>query len=154
MKLSPWAISQIPFDERIKMNTVVDEATGCHIFIGRKDGKGYGQIKSHGKQVLVHRWLWMQAHGQATRLEHVLHSCDNPACVNIDHLFLGDHRANMIDKAVKGRAAKKLSIEKVQQIKRLIEYNLADSEIASKFDVDRKMVSHIRSGVSWNHVKC
>ena len=58
-----------------------------------------------GKVVLAHRYAYMQAHGlkSLTSKQFICHHCDNPPCVNPEHLFLGDQTTNMADKMRKGR---------------------------------------------------
>ncbi len=67
----------------------------------RTDGYDYFGIQ--GETVRAHRFAWATVFGDPGE-QHVLHRCDNPACVRPDHLFLGDHETNMADKVAKGRA--------------------------------------------------
>lgn len=64
---------------------------------------GYGQISVNGKSVGAHRISWEIHNGSILDGLHVLHKCDNPPCVNPDHLFLGTNKDNVEDRYVKGR---------------------------------------------------
>lgn len=77
--------------------------TGCLEWIAGKTGCGYGGFRVWGKHHLAHRVAWIAANGSIPNDGCVLHHCDNPACVNIDHLFVGGARANCTDMVSKGR---------------------------------------------------
>ena len=68
---------------------------------------GYGQFsvwfegKTH--KVYAHRLMWMQDNGPIPDGMVVMHTCDNPPCINIEHLRLGTQQDNMVDKVTKGR---------------------------------------------------
>ena len=64
---------------------------------------GYAQIGYGGKTWVHHRLVWTLEHGEIPEGMMVLHRCDNPPCINIDHLFLGTHQDNMDDRRRKGR---------------------------------------------------
>jgi hypothetical protein len=82
-------------------HTVLD--TPCVEWTKFRLERGYGLQKFHGKTRLAHRVAWMLAHGEIPDGLCVLHRCDNPPCINIDHLFLGTHADNVADKMAKGR---------------------------------------------------
>lgn len=71
----------------------------CITWDGNIAANGYGRTR--GK--LAHRWTWEQNHGPIPKGLEVMHLCDNPGCVAIDHLVVGTHRANMLDRNAKGR---------------------------------------------------
>lgn len=65
---------------------------------------GYGRFKiGHWVKILAHRFAWMLRHGAIDDGVKILHRCDNPPCVNPDHLFAGSQRDNILDCYAKGR---------------------------------------------------
>lgn len=87
-----------------------DPATGCIEWLGAtiKKRGGYGAFThrpSGLSMARAHRIAWQLFCFNIEEDEHVLHSCDNPRCVNTDHLFLGDQAINVADMVAKGRQA-------------------------------------------------
>lgn len=72
----------------------------CIEWSGRRMPSGYGRV---GGQRYAHRVAWESAHGPIPQGMSVLHRCDNPSCINIEHLFIGTQRDNMADCVSKGR---------------------------------------------------
>jgi hypothetical protein len=77
--------------------------TECVISDRKPYGNGYCYVTVNGKRMGQHRAVWMETHGKIPPNGYILHSCDTPTCINVEHLFLGTHAANMTDMAAKGR---------------------------------------------------
>jgi hypothetical protein len=112
---------------------------------------GYGQFRLNGKMRLAHRVSWQLFNG-ATTLS-VLHKCDNPPCVNPNHLFLGSQLDNIRDCINKGRFKSnvgennpraKLSITDVYKIKNRLNSGLTQSKIGKIFGVSQSAISRIK----------
>lgn len=80
----------------------VQKTETCWNWTGAKR-KGYGVIKIDKKSIATHRLSYVMHKGQIPKGLLVCHSCDNPSCVNPDHLFLGDYSDNMLDAIDKDR---------------------------------------------------
>lgn len=84
----------------------VQDATGCLLWGGRRNAAGYGLFDLQKRPRLAHRMSFWLHTRILPRGFSVLHRCDNPACVNPSHLFLGTHEDNMKDMVAKGRQVK------------------------------------------------
>lgn len=77
--------------------------SGCHEWTAGRFEKGYGVFRNDGRNLRAHRVAYEIAFGPIPDGMLVLHKCDNPACVNPDHLFVGSQKDNMQDMVKKGR---------------------------------------------------
>jgi hypothetical protein len=76
---------------------------GCRIWTGTVDSRGYGVVKLGKRMFKAHRLMYRFFKGPCPDNLFVLHRCDTPSCVNVEHLFLGTADDNMQDKTRKGR---------------------------------------------------
>ena len=77
--------------------------TSCWEWTGAKVPKGYGKTSLNGNGSYVHRIMWQIEYGPIPRRMQVCHSCDNPPCINPEHLWLGTAKDNIRDSTEKGR---------------------------------------------------
>lgn len=75
----------------------VRKTESCWIWLGSIDKQGYGCFNDRSKTVKAHRWAYKLFKGTLIGGPQVCHTCDNPICVNPDHLYLGNPLQNMQD---------------------------------------------------------
>lgn len=141
---------------RLEAYSIPVPECGCQIWFGRIDKKGYGRLSVEGKKALAHRLAWRLRHGEIPSGIFVLHRCDTPACINVDHLFLGNNDDNVADMVSKNRQAvgtkngtSKLTDAAVADIRSSQASGLA---LAAKYGVSRELVYMVRSRRIWRHL--
>lgn len=137
----------------------VDKSGDCWIWTAAKLKKGYGQFKAKSyTRVTAHRLSYEMAYGPIPDGMFVCHKCDNPSCVNPDHLFIGTALDNCQDMMAKGRAKTGgpfpgskngnavLNEDDVLKIKSL---PLSYRKLAHQFGVSKTQIARIKTGVAW-----
>ena len=85
----------------------VDKSYSCWLWTAGTDWQGYGLFTVDGRQWRANRYAMHISKGLDKDKPFVCHTCDNPACVNPNHLWNGTNTDNMRDKIAKGRQPKK-----------------------------------------------
>lgn len=132
----------------------------CREWTGRKNRGGYGRVYFEGTRWAAHRLAWWLLHGDIPAGLEVCHHCDNRACFEITHLFLGTVQDNQADKVAKGRQARgescglhKLTEQDVLEIRAAIAAGETNLSISKRYPVNNASISNIRTGHTWKHVK-
>lgn len=139
----------------------VDRAGDCWLWVGRVDEHGYGRTSIGGRNNSpAQRVAWELTHGEGIPVgTFACHRCDNPICVNPDHLFLGTSADNNRDRHRKGRSKNldrgeshpkaKLSWQEVAAMRGLSVSGWTQQALADRFGVSRGNVSKIVNGRSY-----
>lgn len=141
-------------------NKVVKTGT-CWIWRGYKLKSGYGTVKRvrlHPRPLLAHRYAFYLYHGKFPD-NNCCHTCDNPSCVNPNHLFDATQKDNVKDMIIKGRGLRgsrvgtsKLTEEDVADIKKCLSKGVPQSKIAFMYGVGQTIISNINTGLYWKQV--
>jgi hypothetical protein len=132
--------------------------SGCWIWKGCSLKRGYGQVRFNGIKQSAHRMSWILVKGAILDGLWVLHKCDNPPCVNPEHLFLGTHEENVKDCVAKGRALgprgemqgnSKLTRDQVLEIRERIAEGESDVVLGQAYGVSGRTINDIRHRKRW-----
>jgi hypothetical protein len=139
----------------------IKDENDCWNWNASKTG-GYGRLMVKNNLLLATRISWILKNGEIEDGMCVCHKCDNPACVNPSHLFLGTHTDNMRDCWRKGRNSHigekntnaKLTIKDVLEIRELRNNNpsLSYNNIGKIFGVTETMVGYIVRKNNWSFI--
>lgn len=151
---------KISFEDRFWSKVNKKDQDECWVWQGAKEAQGYGKLATTGAQkgMKAHQASYKIHFGEIPKGLCVCHKCDNPPCVNPNHLFLGTHAENMRDKVLKGREYDrrgeknpnvKITWKKVAEVIRLVKSGKTQVEVAGMFDLSQNAVSRIVSGKSW-----
>lgn len=98
-----WQIVEHGLDVRTKPIQYKITEDGCWECISHRRRRGYALVARNGREHGVHRYVYELHHGKVPSTLVILHRCDNPSCINPDHLKTGTQKENMQDKMAKGR---------------------------------------------------
>ena len=143
--------------KRLFSNAYLKEDTGCWINMFEQSHK-QGRIFVDGKHIACARMSYIIMKGDIPEGLHILHTCDNPRCINPDHLFLGTNQDNVNDKMSKGRhktaygskhGSAKLSPMLVKQIITLLSQEVPQRKIAKIYGVSQRTITKINLRISY-----
>lgn len=141
-----YTLEQLFLNSFIKKNE-----DACWEWRGPLNDWGYGRLNHSSHHIAAHRFSYQYFVGDFEESLFVCHHCDNPKCVNPNHLFLGDAQTNMDDMVKKGRhiGNSKLSPEQVIEIKKRLANGESRKLIAKCYDVQRQAIDNIANNKSW-----
>ena len=133
----------------------IGSRTECWEWTAAKFTKGYGAFGIRGKSERAHRVAWMLANQKPIGKYFILHSCDNPKCVNPAHLRRGTHRDNEKDKVNRGRQAgernsnARLTREDVLQLRYIYKSGWSSADLANLVGMNTSHISKVVNNYYW-----
>jgi hypothetical protein len=150
-----------------RFESMFEKSQGCWIWEGTVDGEGYGYLSMMNRRRRAARVSWeLYNCREIPPGMIVLHSCDNPPCINPWHLSIGTQLDNMRDKVSKGRQAKgslngiskmpwlvqgenngscKFTLEQVEEIRECLRRGEKGPALSKKFGISTSHLSNIRN---------
>lgn len=139
----------------------VNKTETCWNWTGGTTHFSHGKFWLNNRTIIAHRFSYEIHIGPIPKGLCVLHKCDNPRCVNPDHLFIGTKMDNTTDMYAKGRnnnlkgsanGSSKLTEDQIDEIKRLYRTKkFSQQALADKFNVCQANICNILNGKIWKH---
>lgn len=138
----------------------VNKTDTCWLWTGSKRGSNnYGRFWLNNKSEMSHRVSYRIWNGEIPDGLIVRHKCDNPICVNPDHLELGTNAENSRDMVNRNRSLKgerhnlaKLTEDSVKEIRILLGFGITHRELGRRYGVNQRVIYQIRHQLNWKHI--
>lgn len=133
----------------------VEKTDGCWPWTAAKTSQGYGRFNiANGKWMPASRVsLILKLGRNLGEKMFACHTCDNPICCNPDHLYEGTQKQNIDDKSKRGRHVPRSGTKLTSEIAaKIFSAEGTQASIAERFNVNRTMVSMIKSGKRWGRI--
>lgn len=153
----------MPLGHRVPLTTRIAKfsrrlSNGCLEWTGGLSSSGYAVMQVDYRSRRVTHLVWEAANGAVPGGMYMCHSCDNPKCIELTHLFAGTPVENMRDASKKGRVATgsrlpqaKLTEDQIPEIRRLMKTE-PSSVVSALFGVSPRNCRSVANLESWKHV--
>jgi hypothetical protein len=151
-----WTNREWTYEDLVERYTKKNSYTGCYEWQGQLNDKGYGRIEVEAKRWAAHRFAYTLKRKEPAKHQQVQHKCNNPPCINVQHLTLGTNKQN-VDYMVKcGRQSKRekngravLTSKSIEWVKKMRLEGWTILEIAIVYGVSESAISHILKNRNW-----
>lgn len=128
----------------------VKKTKTCWIWVGCLSKHGYGKTNIRLRKLPAHRAFYELFKGPIPPGKCVCHTCDNPPCVNPDHLWVGTNKENLVDMIKKKRQIyghTKVSFGTIKAIRK--SKNITYVDLGKKYGISNVQAKNIKLGISW-----
>jgi hypothetical protein len=149
-------------EQRFLSKTRRNDESGCIEWTASKNRSGYGKFGCRTHWIFAHRFAYEMVHGAIPGGKFVLHHCDNPCCVNVEHLYLGSKKDNARDREARNRgnhvSGTKHGRNKLLQMQVLEIRDAFDTgkysfrKLGKIYGINGKSVADIVDRKNWNHI--
>lgn len=150
---------KVPISDRLRAGAV-RTSCGCLEWIKSRDKDGYGKLSVNRVDCRTHRLSWEQINGPIPTGRMILHTCDNPPCIDPSHLVLGDARGNASDRVDRSRFnyssgrynRVKLTPAMAREVRVMSRRGDSRRSISEKFGVGVYQISRIVNNINWKEL--
>lgn len=144
-----------------RFESKITKTQGCWSYSGYHDSDGYGRFWYNGTNIGAHQFSILMGGGTIPKGYFVCHHCDNPGCVNPNHLFVGTAADNSRDRDQKGRhvstpgelnGSSRFTTKDILYIRQYYIKGKNTKELATKFQCHSNVILNIVKRKTWKHI--